>query len=118
LTVPEVVGRLAAIGAERYHVDYSRQQITYYLANEDSQVVAALHEPHATATQFESPVVEAAVRQSQRGEHTYADFVRKTMAAGCVGYFGQNSGKRAIYFGRKTESHVEHLLSAPVAQKK
>ena len=41
LTVPELVGRLAAIGAERYHVDYSRQQITYYLANEDSQVVTA-----------------------------------------------------------------------------
>jgi hypothetical protein len=27
LTFPEVVGRLAAVGAERYHADYSRQEI-------------------------------------------------------------------------------------------
>ncbi len=29
LTFPEIVGRLAAIGVERYHADYSRQEITY-----------------------------------------------------------------------------------------
>lgn len=42
LTFPEVVGRLAAVGVERYHADYSRQEITYYLADGDSHVVSTL----------------------------------------------------------------------------
>jgi hypothetical protein len=62
LTFPEVVGRLAAIGVERYHA-YSRQEITYYLAAGDSQVASAPHEPHATATEFDPSAVGAAVRQ-------------------------------------------------------
>jgi uncharacterized protein YbcV (DUF1398 family) len=114
LTFPEIVGRLASIGVERYHADYSRQEITYYLPDGASLVVAAPHASHATATEFSSSAVAAAVRQSQRNEHTYADFIRKTMAAGCVGYFVQITGRRVIYFGRNGESHVEHLPPAPV----
>ncbi len=50
--------------------------------------------------------------ESQRGEHSYGDFLRKTMAAGCVGYFVQIAGRRALYFGRNGESHVELFPSA------
>lgn len=114
LTFPEIVGRLAHIGVERYHVDYSRQEITYYLPDGDSLVVATLHPSHATATEFSAAAIEAAVRQSQRNEHTYLDFIRKTMAAGCVGYFVQITGRRVIYFGRNGDSHLEHFPPAPV----
>jgi uncharacterized protein YbcV (DUF1398 family) len=113
LTFPEIVGRLAAIGLERYHADYSRQEITYYLPNGDSLVVPAPHPAHETANEFSTSAVAAAVRQSQRDEHTYLDFIRKTMAAGCVGYFVQITGRCVIYFGRKGESHVEHVPPAP-----
>jgi uncharacterized protein YbcV (DUF1398 family) len=114
LTFPEIVGRLAQIGVERYHADYSRQEITYYFPDGDSMVVATNHPAHVTAAEFSSSIVEAAVRQSQRNEHTYLDFIRKTMAAGCVGYFVQITGRRVIYFGRNGESHVEHFPPAPV----
>jgi uncharacterized protein YbcV (DUF1398 family) len=114
LTFPEILGRLAQIGVERYHADYSRQEITYYLADGDSLVVATLHPSHAIAAGFSASAVEAAVRQSQRNEHTYLDFIRKTMAAGCVGYFVQITGGRVIYFGRGGESHVEHFPPTPV----
>ncbi len=113
LNFPEIVGKLAQIGVERYHADYSRQEITYYLANGESQVVATPHPSHSMATEFSSVAVEAAVRQSQRNEHTYLDFIRKTMVAGCVGYFVQITGRRAIYFGRMGESHVEHFPPTP-----
>lgn len=113
LTFPEIVGKLMAIGVERYHADYSRQEITYYLADGDSLVVPSPHAAHATASEFSSAGVEAAVRQSQRNEHTYADFVRKTMAAGCVGYFVQITGRRALYFGRGGEIHTELFPPAP-----
>lgn len=59
------------------------------------------------AAEFSASAVQAAVRQSQRNEHPYADFIRKTMAAGCVGYFVQITGRRALYFGRNGETHVE-----------
>lgn len=114
LTFPEIVGRLAEIGVERYHADYSRQEITYYFPDGDSLPVATPHPPHATGVEFLASAVEAAVRQSQRNEHTYLDFIRKTMAAGCVGYFVQITGRRVIYFGRNGDCHVEHFPPAPV----
>src|SRR5580698_4716922 len=73
-TFPEIVGRLSAAGIERYHADYCRQEKTYYLPSGDSLVVALPHERHEIATDFSPSAVEAAVRQSQRNEHTYTDF--------------------------------------------
>lgn len=112
LTFPEIVGQLGQIGVERYHADYCRQEITYYFPDGDSLVVAATHPPYTMAVPFSPSGVEAAVRQSQRNEHTYLDFIRKTMAAGCVGYFVQITGRRAIYFGRNGDAHTEHFPSA------
>lgn len=114
LTFPEIVGKLMAINVERYHADYSRHEITYYFPDGESLVVAVPHPAHDTATEFSAADVAAAVRQSQQNEHTYLDFIRKTMAAGCVGYFVQLTGRKAIYFGRTGESHVEHFPPAPV----
>ena len=114
LTFPQIVGKLAEVGVERYHADYSRREITYYFPDGDSLVVASSHPSHATAVEFSASAVEAAVRQSQRNQHTYLDFIRKTMAAGCVGYFVQITGRRAIYFGRNGECHVEQFPAAPV----
>ena len=113
LTFSDIVGRLTKVGVERYHADYSRQDITYYFPDGDSLLVATPHLSQATAAKFSPSAVEAAVRQSQRDEHTYLDFIRKTMAAGCVGYFVQITGRRVIYLGRNGESHVEHFPPAP-----
>jgi uncharacterized protein YbcV (DUF1398 family) len=112
-TFPEIVAQLATIGVERYHADYSRQEITYYLASGDSCAVATPHPEHPTGDEFSAAAVEAAVRKSQRGEHSYLDFIRQTMAAGCVGYFVQITGRQAIYFGRSGESHIERFPAAP-----
>ncbi|MBL8818432.1 MAG: DUF1398 family protein [Planctomyces sp.] len=113
LTFPEIVGQLAQIGVERYHADYSRQEITYYFPDGDSVAVTTPHPMHEAATQFSASDVADAVRQSQRNEHTYSDFIQKTMSAGCVGYFVQITGRRVIYFSRSGESHVEHFPQAP-----
>ena len=51
IAFPEIVGRLARIGMERYHADYSRQEITYYLANGDSRYRHA-SSVHVMATEF------------------------------------------------------------------
>lgn len=107
MTFPQVVGRLIEIGVERYHTDYCRQETTYYTTGGESTVVDTPFGKHPIPTEFSAVAVEAAVRQSQRNEHNYLDFVRKTAAAGCVGYFVQIAGRRAMYFGRGGEVHLE-----------
>ncbi len=114
ISFPEYIGRLSTLGVERYHTDYTRNEITYYLPDGDSHVVSVSHALEPLGTQFDASAVESAVRQSQRNEHTYADFVRKTMAAGCVGYFVQIQGARVLYFGRNGETHVERFPPAPL----
>lgn len=113
LTFPEIVGRLADMGVERYHADYTRNEITYYLTTGDSEVIATPHDDDPIAMEFFQAGVAAAVGESQRGEHTYVDFVRKTRAAGCVGYFVQITGRRVLYFGRQGETHVEWFPNPP-----
>ncbi len=109
LTFPEIIEKLASIGIERYHADYPRQEITYYTSGNESLVVSTPHPLHPIAKEFSGASVEAAVRQSQRNEHSYLDVIRKTTAAGCVGYFVQITGRRVIYFGRDGDSHTEHF---------
>jgi uncharacterized protein YbcV (DUF1398 family) len=115
LTFPEVLKKLSEAGVERYHADYSRQEITYYWADGTSHVVSSPHAQHNTAVNFSAMAVADAVKQSQSGEHTYVDFVRKTMEAGCVGYFVQITGGQVIYFGRNGDSHTEHFPALVVA---
>ncbi len=100
ITFPEVVRRLAEIGVERYHADYTRHEITYYLPDGDSLVVTVPPHAQAAAKTFSAVGVESAIRLIQRGEIVYTQFVQKTMAAGCIGYFVQITGRCAQYFGR------------------
>jgi len=110
-----VVGKLIAAGFERYHADYSRGETTYYLPDASSHVVKWKHTVPTIAAAFLASAVEAAVRQSQRGEIKYEQFIQQTTAAGCVGYFVQITGQRVQYFGRDGDVHTEWF---PVATKK
>lgn len=108
----DVVARLLAAGVERYHVDYTRRETTYYTAAGGSHILpmTITHEPIASA--FSAAQVEAGVRQSQRGEIMYPEFTRQALAAGCVGYFVLLTGKCVQYFGRKGEIHTEWFPGA------
>jgi uncharacterized protein YbcV (DUF1398 family) len=64
------------------------------------------------AHEFSASGVEAAVRQAQRGEIMYPQFTRQVLAAGCVGYFVQMTGKCVQYFGRNGEIHTEWFPGA------
>jgi uncharacterized protein YbcV (DUF1398 family) len=109
----EVVGRLMKIGLERYHADYTRHECTYYMPDGGSLVLAVEHPSLPIAETFSAKGVEGAVRQAQRGGIVYPEFLKQTLAAGCVGYFVQITGRQVIYFGRNGEEHVERFPSAP-----
>jgi uncharacterized protein YbcV (DUF1398 family) len=112
LDFPQVLAQLAAVGVEGYFADLRRFTKTYYLPDGSSAETSCSEHDVPVAPSFDSTAVESAVRQSQAGTHTYADFCRKIMAAGCCGYFVSLLGRRAVYFGRTGETHVEHLPPA------
>ncbi|MGE3181626.1 MAG: DUF1398 domain-containing protein [Phycisphaerae bacterium] len=108
----ELVTRLMKAGIERYHSDYSRMETTYYTPDGGSYVEPMVLDHAQIGETFSAAQVEAAVRQAQRGEIMYPQFTRQALAAGCVGYFVQITGKCVQYFGRNGETHTERFPSA------
>ena len=111
ITFPEVVGKLAAAGVEWYHTDYLRAEHTYYLPAGETHI-ETMGSLVSAAEEFSDAGVDAAVRSIQRGEIQYEEFVRRTLGAGCVGYFVLIAGRHAIYFGRRGEQHLEPFPGA------
>ncbi len=109
LNFGQVLEKLADVGVEGYYADFRRSAKTYYLPDGKSIEVKANDPDVAIASAFDAGHVEAAVRLSQAGTHTYRAFCEKVMAAGCVGYLVSLLGRRVVYFGRTAETHVEHF---------
>ena len=61
---------------------------------------------------FSAEGVEKAVRAIQRQEIAYRKFCRLIADAGCVGYFVSLAGRRAVYYGRTGDEHVEWFPGA------
>lgn len=111
----QLVGTLSELGVEAYHVDYRRGESTYYLPSGATHTLA-LPVPHAIADAFDAAGVREAVRGAQRGEVIYPEFLRRTTAAGCVGYDVWIAGKHVVYNGRLGERHVEWFPGAGLSR--
>lgn len=112
LSFPEVVARLMEAGIERYHADLRRAEKTYYLPTGESFVTPAEAVDGEPAQAFSAAGVEAAVRAIQARSIAYGEFCARIMDAGCVGYLVSLAGKRAVYYGRTGEMHVERFPGA------
>lgn len=110
---PEVVARLAAIGCESYRADLYRHEKIYFLPNGESYVRempgldSAEFSGSGIAQDFAPAAIVAALRAVQGGEIDYRTFLARIAAAGTVAYSVHIRGRRAIYFGRTGEFHVE-----------
>jgi uncharacterized protein YbcV (DUF1398 family) len=109
LDFPQQLALLGSAGIEGYYADLRRSLKTYYLPNGESIDVGGVPAAVPVTAEFDAARVEAAVRQSQAGGHTYKAFCEKVMAAGCSGYLVSLLGRRVVYFGRTAETHVEHF---------
>jgi len=107
LSFRQVVGKLMEAGIEWYHADLLRSEKTYYMPDGESHAVPNAAISRAPARQFSATAVDAAVRAIQAQSIDYKEFCERIGAAGCIGYFVSFPGRRAIYFGRTGESHVE-----------
>jgi uncharacterized protein YbcV (DUF1398 family) len=112
ITFPEVVMKLMQAGVERYHADLVRSERTHYMPDGETDVRPAHGVKTVPAKDFSAAGVDAAVRAIQRQEIQYREFCERIAAAGCVGYIVSLAGRRAVYYGRTGESHVEMFPGA------
>ena len=107
-----IVSKLIDAGIERYHADLVRSEKTFYLPNGESENVSNEAIGVTPAMSFSASGVEAAVRAIQAGAIPYKTFCERVLAAGCVGYHVSIAGRRAVYYGRTGDSHVEWFPGA------
>ena len=111
---PRVVERLVEVEVERYHVDLARLAKTYYHHSGRSHLEPLpLEDPHPIGDAFDGDAVRSAIRDIQQGRTIYPQFLRQTMAAGVVSYAVYITGRKAIYFGRRGDFHVENFPARP-----
>lgn len=109
MSFPDAVKILMEAGIESYFCDFRRAMKTYYLPNGEFFDIPAEKTAVATGKEFDVPRIQAAIREAQanRPGYTYRGFCEKVASAGCVGYIVSFPGRRAVYFGRTAETHVE-----------
>jgi uncharacterized protein YbcV (DUF1398 family) len=109
LTFPQVLKGLLEVGVESYLVDFAAKQKTHYLADGTTHTVPMILAPGPIAAEFDSAALIAAIRGAQADTVRYPEFVKRSTAAGVIGYWAFLTGKRVIYFGREGEQHIEEF---------
>ncbi len=105
----QVVATLSGVGVESYHADYRTGVTTYYLPDGDTLDHAVPQPEVAIGMEFDAEAVRDAIRGAQRDEIRYPEFMKRTRAAGCIGYIVWIAGRHVTYFGRRGETHVERF---------
>ena len=106
---PEVLGTLKKEGVESYHVDFLRNEVSYYAKAGGSFLIDVAFQHEGVAPEFSPEKLEAINQRVQSGQAAYADFVREGAAAGCACYIVFLEGKKVRYFGRDGGEHVQHF---------
>jgi uncharacterized protein YbcV (DUF1398 family) len=109
MTFPQVVKGLLEAGVESYLVDFAAKQKIHYLTDGTTHTVPMILNPDPIAAEFDCAALVAAIRGAQADTVRYPEFVKRSTAAGVIGYWDFLTGKRVIYFGRKGEQHVEEF---------
>ena len=109
LGFPEIIGTLMEAGFEGYAVNYRTGAQTFYLPDGGSVALPIHPCPGRVAARFQPEEMEALVRWAQSGDpaYSYRAFSERAKRAGCAGYLVSFPGRRAVYFGRTGETHVE-----------
>lgn len=111
MTFPEIVATLHDAGFESYLVDFRRATTTYYRPADAALVLGGHEDDTPITATLDSQALAAAIREAQMlvPGYSYIGFCRKARQAGCAGYLVSFPGRRALYFGRMGETHVEHF---------
>lgn len=108
---PGIVMALIEAGFESYTVDFRSRTTTYFLPDGESLALENRPSQEPIAAAFDPAGIATQIRWAQQNpaDYTYAAFCRHVKAAGCAGYMVSFPGRRAVYYGRTAETHVEHF---------
>lgn len=111
MSFSQIVGTLIEADFDGYAIDFRHATATYYLADGESIQLPAHRSPTPVAPAFDTARIQAAIREAQQEVpgYTYLGFCDKVTAAGCAGYIVSFTGRRALYYGRTAETHVEYF---------
>ncbi len=109
MSFPDVVQALAKEGVESYQVDLVQNLKSFYLPSGEVVTERFSFEGPAIAEEFSQEKIIEAIRSIQAKKITYLEFLNLIMLAGCNIYTVYISGRKAIYFGRKGDLHVEEF---------
>lgn len=110
ITFPKLLDALSQNGVESYHVDFLRSELRYYTRNGDSLVVSEPLTHDGVAAAFSAEKLDNINKKVQSGKWSFADFVRECpTTAGCAYYIVYLNGKKARYFGRDGDEHVQYF---------
>lgn len=111
MTFPEIVRTLMQNGFEGYMIDLRRSLASYYAVGGESCELPTHRVDTPVSPAFDGAKVREAIWEAQQSVpgYSYRGFCEKVAAAGCAGYIVSFSGRRALYFGRTAETHVEHF---------
>lgn len=109
MVFPEVVSKLKEIGVNSYYADLISLHKTYYTC--DGSHIESLEFTPSTkiANEFCSQGIKEAILASQKGEISYKEFLNRAVASGVISYMVFINGKKAIYFGKNGDFHIEHF---------
>lgn len=111
VTFPQVVGQLLELGVESYQVDFAARQKTHYLSDGTTHTEPMILDPGPIAPDFDRAGLIAAIRGAQADTLRYPEFVKRSTAAGVIGYHAFLTGKRVLYLSRNGEQHIEEFPS-------
>lgn len=106
---PTVIQLLMENGVEAYHVDLVRNEKTFYMPNGDSHKEKFNIPKFEIAKEFSSEKVKATIKESQASKITYIEFLESITKAGSNYYIVYLNGRKAIYFGRNGDLHIENF---------
>jgi uncharacterized protein YbcV (DUF1398 family) len=112
LRFPEVVEALMEVGVESYHADLISGVNTFYMPDGGTHSEKMSLPPGRIAEDFSETALVAAIRAAQADEIRYPEFLNRAIAAGTMAYRVFLTGRRAVYWGRKGEIHIEEFPRA------
>lgn len=107
ISFPEVVGKLIEADIDSYIANLITASKVYYKDNQTFEIPLNIKYAAKPALEFNTAKIYEAVRAIQAKKIAYQEFIKQIMEAGVVIYGVYIKGRKAIYFGRNGEQHVE-----------
>jgi uncharacterized protein YbcV (DUF1398 family) len=109
---PAIVGMLRDAGVESYRADLIHGGVTFYSSQAQSIAGPVTLPLQTVACSYDALAVKDAILASQQAAITYPQFLARVAAAGVAAYQVYIAGRRALYWSRRGDFHVEDFPAA------